>query len=406
MRVKQRPAAADEAHSSVVGGSTAKLRRLCNASIDEERKVPKETAGYAADRGTALHHVVEVGVRENLSSKALLARFAGTVYEAPGMAHAIELPEKLLRAKALPALKFFDDTVHPEAEFWLEKKMPFPGIPEGKGTGDVVFDAYHVNGESGVIDYKFGDGVVVQANDNDQGRFYISCARALGLLPDRREYVFYIFQPAEKLTPDKYASRAVFTRKDIDDFEADLIDAVDQWRKGRAKHNVGPHCEFCKGRIACGPYTGMIAKAVASDVDGLSTDDLAHYLNMRKGIEQWCSDVYKAALRNAQNGFTVPGFGLEPAEGNRVFKDEAAALGALTRLGMPTDVRTTKAAISAPQALAWLKENGTPEAQIARFESMHVRRPNNGEKLVKGESTRTDNFGRLLRAMKTKLGVK
>lgn len=407
MRVKSRPklvqSVTDSAHSTIVGGSTAKLRRLCNASIDEERKVPREPSGWAADRGTALHHVVETAVKGNWSNARVLREFAGTTYHAKDMAHEIELTRELLEAKALPALAFFDTVVHHEAEFWLEKKLPFPGIPGGFGTGDVFFDAMHVGGDSGGVDYKFGDGVVVRAEDNDQGRFYLCCGIAAGLLPDRDEYVFHIFQPAERLKPEQYHSVGRYTRADLDRFARDLKLSIDDWRSGVVAHNVGSHCEWCKGRIGCRPYLKELATAVASDIDGLSTAELARMMKLRKGIKQWADDVYTACLRNAQQGRKIPGYHLEPAEGNSVYKDAESAHNALTRLGMPKNIREVKELISPAQALLWMKQTGTPEAQIERFKTTHIRRPDKGEKLVEGEDDSQD-FGKLLRNFKEKTG--
>ncbi len=386
---------ATDAHSTVVGGSTAKLRRLCPRSIDEEMKVPKEPSGYAADRGTALHHVCELAVRGSWSDERVLREFTGVHLQLDHMDHEVVLTEQLLRAKALPALAIVDRIIHVDAEVWFEKKMPFPGIPNAFGTSDLVFDQtflepHELEGnefvnEAGILDYKFGDGWIVSAEDNDQMRFYLCSAIAEELLPELPQYTAYIVQPAEKLPEERYVSRGVYTAEDLRAFAEDLIDAVASWRDGSAVHVTGEHCNTCRGKVACGPYKRMLAAGMASDINGMSTRELAEWLDKLAGISAFSKQIYAAALRNAQLGKIVPGWKTATGEGDRRWKDVDAALAALGRLNVPTEVRTTRVPISAPQALAYLKEIQAPADKVKAFEKKHIERPTTGERLVRLE---------------------
>lgn len=376
----------DGAHSSVVGGSTAKLRRKCPKSIDEERHYPRETSIFA-DTGTALHKVMEEALRDCLTFPEVLANYDGVVIRESEMQFDVDLTADLLHAKIKPALEYFDEQVPITARHWLERKMHLTAyIPEGKGTGDVVFDDTKHSGRAGVLDWKFGDGWIVEAEDNDQGRFYICAAILSGYLPDNLpEYEFHIFQPAAKLEPHQYGKKAVYKADDLWDFLDDLTDAIDLWRSGNAKHNPGDHCAMCKGKLGCPAYRQLLTTAVATDIPSMTTADLAKHLDTVPGILSWVKDLQAAAFRNAQAGLTVPGWTLEPALGNHTWKDEKSAANALGRLGLSDKERTKKSVISAPQALEALRKLGVPEREFERFKQRHVHRLNNGERLVRAK---------------------
>lgn len=405
-----------KAHSTVVGGSTAGIRLLCNGSMVEEKKSPKSTNVWA-DRGTALHHVVEAAIREDLSDAKVLRQFTGNAIKLDDMVHTIDITDKLLREKALPALRYFDETVG-NAKFQLEAKvgMYFPEtmpedeceelralgfleIPGAFGTGDVFFTG---KVRAGGIDWKFGDGILVSAHDNNQGRFYLTCGIMNGVLPVQDEYEFHIFQPTESGDWTTWTENSVgkYTLADLVRFNNDLHDAI----TAETVYNAGEHCSKCNGRITCAAYQSMLTTAINTDIPGMSAQQLAQQLRLLPAYAKFISDVKAAALRNAQAGVEIPGFKLETALGNSAWRDEQAAVGALARKGVPVDVRIVKKVISPTQALKALKEIATPEKEIERFTKTHIHRPENGETLVpaKAEEEATSSIKRLGKALKAR----
>jgi hypothetical protein len=384
-----------KAHSTVVGGSTAGIRLACNASRVEEQKAPRETNVYA-DRGTALHHVVEQAITEDLTDADVLKQFTGVAVKLKDMAHTIDLDADLLRAKVLPALAYLDDVVPRSAKLHVESKLGlfvpetqshsfgsmigeegFETVEGAFGTGDIVFND-RKSGRAGVIDWKFGDGIMVSAEDNDQMRFYLTGAIMHGWLPVQDEYEAHIFQPAESKPEEEYGSKAIYTLDDLVRFSRELRDAID----GPVVYNPGAHCAKCKGRLTCAAFSQMLTMAVETDVPGMSAKDLAQMLRMVPAFLKFVEDVKAAALRNAQQGVDIPGFVLEAALGNSAWQDESKAWTALGRMGLAADVRTVKKTISPTQALKQLKEIGTDAKRLERFARDHIHRPDNGEKLV------------------------
>lgn len=407
------------AHSSVVGGSTAGIRLACNASRLEDQKVPRESSTYA-DRGTALHHVVEQAINGDLTDDEVLAQFTGvaisktTSPKLKDMVHTIDLTAELLTAKVLPALAYLDEVVPRDARLDVEKHVPMTwsmnmvehrdiigmtGIVGASGTGDIFFD-YAPDGRAGVIDWKFGDGIMVSAENNDQMRFYLVLGIMNGLLPVQDEYEAHIFQPAESREPADYGSMAIYRLDDLVRFSRDLADAIN----GPIVYNFGEHCAKCKGKLTCPLYQSKIRSVIETDVAGLSGQELAKMLKLVPSLMAFATEVKAAALRNAQLGVEIPGYALEPALGNSAWRDEDSAWKALGRMGLAADERTVKKTVSPTAAMTMLKRIGTEVKQMERFSKTHIFRPDNGERLVEAssESEAKGAVKRLAEAMKAR----
>lgn len=395
-------------HSNVVGGSTAEITLLCNASRIEREKAPRETNVYA-DRGTALHHVVEQAINGDLTDEEVLAQFTGVAVKLKDMVHTIDLTAELLTTKVLPALAYLDAVVPRDATLDVEQHLPMKWKPKAgcdlqriegaSGTGDIFFGV-PCQERCGVIDWKFGDGIMVSAENNDQMRFYLVLGIMNGLLPVTDEYEAHIFQPAESRDPADYGSMAIYRLDDLVRFSRDLADAIN----GPIVYNPGGHCAKCKGKLTCKAYQTMITTAVETDVAGLSGQELARMLKLVPALTAFAAEVKAAALRNAQLGVEIPGYALEPALGNSAWRDEDAAWKALGRMGLAADERTVKKTVSPTAAVTMLKRIGTEVKQLERFSKTHIFRPDNGERLVetKSESEAKGAVKRLSEALKAR----
>jgi len=409
----------DGAHSTVVGGSTAGLRLACTASRLEENRAGRSTNKWA-DRGTALHHIMEEALLEDMDHAAVLRAWAGVSIGPEGkvqlpdsdMVFTIDITADLLKTKVQPALDYFDKIMHPSAKFLVEQKVgffvpddvpdvgyddirdaSFESVDGAFGTADVtakkLLDPKSNRYLPGVLDWKFGDGYLVPAENNDQMRFYLVGAIMTGILPVVPEYVAHIFQPADSMHPDEFGSSAVYTLEDLVRFNNELADAI----KADPVHTVGAHCAKCNGRMVCKAFQDTLTTAVMTDVPGMSAKDLAQQLRLLGAYKKFIEDVAAAALRNAQAGVDIPGYVLEPAQGNSAWRDGEKAERALGRLGLGVHDRRVVTTVSPTQALKLLGNLGTGERELERFKKQHIFRPDNGEKLVvdKGEGKGNGN---------------
>jgi hypothetical protein len=395
----------EQKHSSIVGGSTANVRKHCNASIYECAKVPNNTSIYAAT-GSALHKVVELAIRDELSDASVLKRFTDVKFsELLDSAEDIKafgdcvMTEELLIKKALPALHFFDEEFNdPNIEIQVEQKVNLEEyIKSAFGYTDIIFKGPR----NGIVDWKFGDGIIVKAEDNDQMRFYLASAISTGLLPpDQKKYEAIIFQPAESNSPSKYVQRATYTYSELNVFVEQLATSVN----GEKKYVVGPHCKSCRGKVACEYFKKYAIQKSATDVSGLDSEQLEELLEFVDSLSEFIKEVKSIALRNAlEHKVKFSRHVLEQGLSNRKYIDPAKADRALARL-LTAKERYVKTLVSPTVAdkLLSQKEDVDPVV-VEKFFSKHVTREPTAFKLVRCEKgAPSGGIDRLAEALKTK----
>jgi hypothetical protein len=300
------------AHSTIVGGSTAKRVISCPGSVALVQKVPPAPSSSYADEGTLLHEVIAEIMQDGLEPK----KFIGREY------NGITLTEELYGAKLLPALLLFEELdPNGEMELMVETRVSFGQfIPDVFGSCDVLG---RIGSRAFVVDWKFGDGVPVIAEENPQLLFYAAAAR-------RTEEAKWIFKDVDSIEcviiqPTRGMSRWVTTLDRLDRFERDLKRAVKTAQMPDAPLAAGSHCRFCAAKPICPIKTGEADRAVVTTLQALDVDELGHYLNMAKRLEEWSADLHKLAQRMLEAGVPIPGWKLVPKRGIRQWVDEELA---------------------------------------------------------------------------------
>src|SRR5215472_5640705 len=139
---------------SPFGGSVAARILRCPASMGLVERVPaylRKVSTYA-DRGTALHAALALLLDDDAPFPESLAgeTFGNYTITSDDIATALR-----------PALDFVNRLLDaPGAEFYLERRVSFPTIPNTFGTCDLLI---RIGGAIYVIDFKFGSGVLVRA---------------------------------------------------------------------------------------------------------------------------------------------------------------------------------------------------------------------------------------------------
>ena len=145
-------------HSSIVGGSTAKRVINCPASVALCAKMPPKPSSAYADRGTLLHDAI--------------SQILDTNADVIGMKYNDHiLTQELYDEKIVPALAFLDEiNVDGSLEYAVESRVGFGDLLPGVfGSADLLG---RIGDRAIVLDWKFGDGVVVDAVENEQLMFY------------------------------------------------------------------------------------------------------------------------------------------------------------------------------------------------------------------------------------------
>jgi hypothetical protein len=308
-------------HSNIVGGSTAKRVIACPGSVALVQKMPPKPSSEHADRGTMLHDVIA----EILGKDLPWDQFIGTVYEGQ------VLTQELFDEKIAMALELLDE-VDPDKrmEYEVETRVGFGDLLPGVfGSTDLVG---RVGDRAVVLDWKFGDGVVVDAVENDQLMFYAAaCMRtesAQWAFAGATEIELIIVQPP-------MIKRWVTTKERIKQFELDLVQAVKAAQKPDAKLQHGDHCRWCAAKPVCPRMTGAVDRALQVQLKEIDVDMLGKYLKNADLLEDWIKDLRGLAMQLLKKSLTVPGYKLVPKEARRQWSDETKALAALHEMGVP-----------------------------------------------------------------------
>ena len=329
-------------HSNVVGGSTAKRVIGCPGSVALCAKMPPKPSSKYADEGTLLHNVMDLILTTNQTPES----FAGMEYEG------IKLTQELIDEKVYPALRALDDIdPNKEMEYATETRVGFGDYLPG------VFGSTDVLGRIGrraiILDWKFGSGVAVGAEDNPQLMFYAAAAM-------RTPEVQWVFDGCDEIeciiVQPPSVKRWVTTTKRIKLFEQELATAVKISQMPDAPLKAGDHCRWCAAKPTCPKMTGLVDRSLHAQLDVLNVEQIAGYLKKADMLEQWIADVRGLAHQILDAGKPVPGFKLVAKRATRQWIDEDKALVELMNAGLAEDDVTVTKVISPAQAEKVLKK--------------------------------------------------
>ena len=292
-------------HSTLVGGSTAKRVMACPASIDLVAKMPPKPSSKYADEGTLLHDAIS----QILDCKT--TDVVGMTYEG------ITLTQELYDDKIAVALAALDE-IDPDKrmEFVVESRVGFGDVLPGVfGSADLLG---RIGDRAIVLDWKFGNGVVVDAVENAQGMFYAAAAM-------RTPETQWVFEGATEIeiiiVQPPMVRRWVTTPKRIAEFEFDLVAAVNG---PRTKMQTGDHCRWCAAKPTCPMVTGAVDRALRASLLRIDAAQVSDYLAQAELLEAWIDSVRVLAYDMLENNVKVPGFKLVAKRGTRQWVNDAA----------------------------------------------------------------------------------
>jgi len=328
-------------HSSIVGGSTAKRVINCPASVALVAKMPPKPSSKYADEGTLCHNAIAEILDKGVTPESLL----GMKYKKHTFTQA------LLDTKIYPALKLLSE-VDPdgEMEFMVETEIDFGNhLPGAFGSADVLGK---LPKKAIVLDWKFGSGVIVEAEENDQGMFYGRAAmhteKAKWIFEDIEEVEIIIIQPPE-------IRRWTTTVARLEQFERDLVAAVKDSTRADAMMASGDHCRWCAAKPTCPLMTGAVDRATQLALKDLNPSQIATYLSQADMLEEWVKDLRELAHQMLEADVNVPGYKLVAKRATRQWVDEDQAKAKLLEMRLGKEA-TVEKVISPAQAEKVLKK--------------------------------------------------
>ncbi len=235
--------------------------------------------------------------------------------------------EFVIDADTAEAIQFYLDEVnrvhssHPEGSTTMvEVHISADFHPDFYGTADWVCVSVK---RLSVRDYKHGIGIAVDAEDNDQLRYY-----ALGILlkfPDVEEIDVGIIQP-RAFHKDGPIRTVSYTRAELLAWKDDkLIPAM-----LRAEFDTtlvpGEWCRFCPAKLACPLLTGLFGVAATADqqvIPNMSDMTISLNYKMIASVKHYTRALEADVYRRLNAGMAIEGFKLVHKQANRVYKDGA-----------------------------------------------------------------------------------
>ena len=307
-------------HSSIVGGSTAKRVINCPASVALCAKMPPRPSSEYADKGTLLHDAIAL----ILDGKATPESVIGNEY------NGIILTQELYDDKIAPALAALDE-IDPDGtmEYAVETRVSFGDLlPDVFGSTDLLG---RIGKRALVLDWKFGDGVAVEAEENYQGMFYAAAAM-------RTPETQWVFEGATEIeiiiVQPPSVKRWVTTPERIKKFERELAKAVADSKYPTAKITAGEHCRWCQAKPVCPQFTGAVDRALKTSLQTVDAKHIGVYLKNADLLEQWITDLRALAFQMLENDIPVPGYKLVAKRATRSWVDEGKAWDALIAVGV------------------------------------------------------------------------
>jgi len=330
-------------HSKVVGGSTAKRVIGCPGSVALCATMPPKPSSKYADEGTLLHDAIAQVLDKNVKPESLL----GMTYQDQVLTQ--DLIDNKLHI-ALDLLGQVDPNL--EMEYAVETEVGFGDfLPDVFGSCDLLG---RIGNRAIVLDWKFGDGVAVGVEENEQLLFYAAAAM-------RTPSVSWVFDGATEIEcviiQPPMIRRWVTTVERVKQFELQLLQAVKASQKKDAPIEAGEHCRWCSAKPVCPKMTGAVDRALHTQLENIDASKIGAYLVNCDLLEQWITDLRALAHQLLEADKPVPGWKLVNKRATRQWANEAVVDDVLSKV-IPQDELYVSKIISPAQAEKVLKKLG------------------------------------------------
>ena len=310
------------AKHALLSASSAHRWLHCTPSARLEQEF-KDRQTEAAAEGTAAHALAEYKLRRALHQQAErpVAPCDSIEMDEHTEDYAQFVQEMIAEAKRLCA----DPVVN------IEQRLDFSDyVPDGFGTGDCVIVA---DRRLHIIDFKYGQGVLVEAERNPQLMLYaLGALHVYDALYDVDEVSMTIYQP-------RRANVSTWTIS-VNELRAwaenELRPRAQLAYAGEGEYCPGEWCMFCRAAVKCRARAEeklRLAQYEFAQPPVLTDDEIAGILGKLDDLVRWATDIREYALSAALSGVHFDGWKVVEGRANRRYTDEAAAAWAVIATG-------------------------------------------------------------------------
>lgn len=213
----------------------------------------------------------------------------------------------------------------------IEQRVDFSRwVKQGFGTADCIIIA---DGMLQIIDFKYGLGVLVSAEENPQIMCYgLGALEIFDCLYEIDTVRMTIYQPRRENLSTYELSREDLLRW----ADETLKPAADLAFAGDGNFLCGEWCGFCKAKNACRARAKAnleLAKYEFKLPPLLTDEDVEEILSKVDDLVAWASDIKDYALQQAISGKVWTGFKLVEGRSNRKYVNDAAVAAAVEKAG-------------------------------------------------------------------------
>ena len=284
----------------------------------------ENTGSEAAREGTAAHALCEHKLKRALHMRS---RRPASDYDSDEMEECTDAYVDFVMEQYEAAKQVCEDPV-----ILIEQRLDFSCyVPDGFGTGDCLIisdDRLHI------IDFKYGMGVLVEAEGNPQMKLYALGALAVyDALYDIREVSMTIFQPRRE-----NVSTWTIPVEDLKAWaENELKPRAKMAYDGEGEYLPGEWCTFCRAAVRCRARAEEKLKLAQTEfrMPPLLTDaEIEDILAVLPDLTKWANEIAAYALDAALNhGKEWNGFKVVEGRSVRKYRDEAAVAEAAKEAG-------------------------------------------------------------------------
>ena len=294
----------------------------CNPSARLEREfADRET--IAAAEGTAAHALAEHKLKRKLKlrSERPVSPFDTDEMEVCTDDYADFVMEQVTKERRRD----------PDTQVFIEQRLDFSCyVPEGFGTGDCLIVS---RGRLHIIDLKYGQGLLVDSEENPQMMLY--ALAALNQYEEQyqiKKVKLTIFQPRR----DNVSTWETTVAKLKKWATKDLVPKAQRAFRGEGEYCPGEWCIFCKAAVKCRARADDKLRLAQSEfkMPPLLTDaEIESVLAKLPDIKKWADEIQEYALAKALAGKEWTGFKLVEGRSVRKFTDEKAVVKAANDAG-------------------------------------------------------------------------
>lgn len=315
---------------ALLGPSGASRWMACPPSARACEHVEDKNSDYAKE-GTLAHEIGELKLRRKLMPHVISAQKFGAKMK---KIKAHELYQEEMQG-------YTDDYVDFVMEAYcsadvapfvaIEQQVSYDSyVPEGFGTADCILiydDTLHI------IDFKYGKGVLVSAEENKQMLLYaLGAYLEYSLLYDFKHIIMSIAQPR---------------MDNMDTWECSvdyMLEFAEQAKEkgqlaydGDGEFESGEHCRFCGIKTICRTRADTNLELAAYEFKKppeLTNDEVGEILKKAEDLAAWAKDLKTYALSEALKGNVIKGWKAVAGKSNRSWKDPDEAIKVLVKSGI------------------------------------------------------------------------